>query len=96
MKVRYTETALVEIDEIFAYIAKHNVKAAATIVDRARATIDQLASYPRLGQVASESGVRTIQIGRYPFLVFYALEQDEVVILHVRHTARRRPWDESD
>lgn len=32
MTVRFTETALVEIDEIFAYIAKDNAAAAAVVV----------------------------------------------------------------
>jgi toxin ParE1/3/4 len=96
MKIRYTETALIEIDEIFSFIAKDNVNAAAAVVDHAWATIDRLGHFPRLGQVATESGVRIMQIGRFPFLVFYTIEQDEVVILHVRHTARRRPWDETN
>jgi plasmid stabilization system protein ParE len=28
-------------------------------------------------------------IGRYPYLVFYTLGDDEIVILHVRHGARK-------
>jgi hypothetical protein len=27
-------------------------------------------------------------IGRYPLMIFYPVENDELVILHVRHTAR--------
>jgi plasmid stabilization system protein ParE len=95
MKIRYTETALIEADEIFSFIAKDNIRAAAAVVDRAQTTIDRLGHFPHLGQVANESGVRTIRVGRYPFLVFYTVEQDEIVILHVRHTARRRPWDKT-
>jgi plasmid stabilization system protein ParE len=34
MKVRYSETALRELDEIFAYIFERNRSAAAAIVDR--------------------------------------------------------------
>jgi plasmid stabilization system protein ParE len=30
------------------------------------------------------------------YLVFYAIEANEVVILNVRHGARRRPWEEDD
>jgi toxin ParE1/3/4 len=37
--------------------------------------------------------VRVLSVVRYPFLVFYAIDNtaDEIVILHVRHTARERP-----
>jgi toxin ParE1/3/4 len=93
MKIRYTETALIEIDEIFAFIATDNVTAARAVVDRTQATIDRLSQFPRLGHIANENDVRSIQVGRYPFLIFYTIDQNEVVILHVRHTARRRPWE---
>jgi plasmid stabilization system protein ParE len=29
----------------------------------------------------------------YPYLIFYTVEADEVVILHVRHGARLKPWE---
>jgi plasmid stabilization system protein ParE len=29
-----------------------------------------------------------------PYLIFYTVKGDEIVILHVRHGARRYPWDE--
>jgi plasmid stabilization system protein ParE len=34
-----------------------------------------------------------LPIVRYPFSIFYAVDEglDEVVILHVRHTARKKP-----
>jgi len=34
MKIRYTETALVEIDQIFAYISGRNAPAAKRVVAR--------------------------------------------------------------
>ena len=94
MKIRYTETALLEIDEIFSFIARGNMQAAAALVDRAAATISRLGDFPQLGQIANEDGVRTFPLGRFPYLVFYTVDQNEVVILHVRHTSRQRPWDE--
>jgi plasmid stabilization system protein ParE len=35
-------------------------------------------------------------VGRYPFIVFYSVEGDTIVILHVRHGARRWPWEDDD
>jgi toxin ParE1/3/4 len=34
-----------------------------------------------------------LSVVRYPFLIFYAIDEaaDEIVILHVRHSARERP-----
>jgi plasmid stabilization system protein ParE len=87
MKVRYTETALKEIDEILNYIAINNRVAAGRIGDLVEATVDRLAQFPYLGHAADERSIRIIQVGRY------TVEQSELVILHVRHSARRRPWD---
>ena len=93
MKVRYTETALVEIDEIFAYIAERNRNAATAVADRIKRTITNFAEFPLMAQAADEPGARMMPVGRYPFLVFYTVNNDELVILHVRHGARLRPWE---
>jgi toxin ParE1/3/4 len=93
MKIQYTESALIEIGEIFSFIAKDNVRAAAGVADRARTTIDLFAHNPYLGHVANEAGVRSIQVGRFPYLIFYAVEENEMIILQVRHAARGLPWD---
>lgn len=94
MRIRYTETALVEVDEIFAYVAQRNPAAAARVVARIERTIKNLSDFPEMAQEADEPGVRRIPAGHYPFIVFYTIEADEVVILHVRHGARRWPWED--
>jgi toxin ParE1/3/4 len=91
MRVRYTETALREVDEIFAYIVNHNVVAAAAIVERVEELVGQLGEFPFMAQETDIAGVRKFPLGRFPYVVYYAVQQDEVVILHVRHGARRPP-----
>jgi plasmid stabilization system protein ParE len=49
MRVRYTETALHEVDEIFAYIANHSVVAAAAVVERVDELVGQLSEFPLYG-----------------------------------------------
>jgi len=96
MKTRYTETALIEVNEIFAYIAQRNPAAAARVVARIERTIRNIGDFPEIAQEADEPEVRRIPAGRYPFIIFYTIEADEVVILHVRHGARRWPWEDED
>lgn len=93
MKVRYTETALAEIDQIFSYIAEHSRSAAIGVRERIERTVEILAEIPEMAQVADEPGVRRMPIRSYPFVIFYAVEGNEVVVLHVRHGARRPPTD---
>lgn len=96
MKICYTETALVEVNEIFAYLSERNVAAAKRVVARVERTIQNLRDFPEMAQAADEVGARRMPVGRFPFIVFYSIEGDEVVILHVRHGARRWPWEEED
>jgi toxin ParE1/3/4 len=91
MSVRYTETALREIDEILAYIAARNPDAASRISERIDQLVSHLRDFPLLGHAVDEAGVRIIPLGRYPYLIFYTPVGDDVVILHVRHGARERP-----
>ena len=96
MKVRYTATALAEVDEIFAYLSDRSPAAAKRVVARVEQTIKNLANFPEMAQEANEPGTRRMPVGRYPFIIFYTIEADEVVILHIRHGARRWPWEEDD
>jgi len=93
MKVRYSETALGELDELFAYIFERDRSAAAAVVERVERLAALLGEFPFVGHDTDEAGVRMVPLVRYPFLIFYAVNGDEVVVLHVRHAARLRPWE---
>jgi toxin ParE1/3/4 len=93
MRVRYTEAALAELDDIFSYIAQHNRVAAAQVVARIEESAARLARFPQMGMPKYKPGVRMIPLPRYPFLIFYTVESDEVLILSVRHAARKRPGE---
>ena len=88
MRVRYTRTALVELEEILAFIAKDNVAAASSVAERIEHSIAQLAEFPYLAQMADEEGVR-LTVRRLPYIVYYTVDRSEVVILHIRHGARK-------
>lgn len=94
MKVRYTRTALDELNEIFAYLADRNIAAASLIVTRVETLVGFLADFPYMAQETEMTGVRRLPLGVYPYNIFYVAEDDEIVILHIRHGARRFPWVE--
>jgi len=93
MKIRWSETALSELDDIFSYIQQNNRPAAIAVVERIEALTALLEEFPLVGQLTDEAGVRVLAVVRYPFLIFYAIDEaaDEIVILHVLHTAQQRP-----
>jgi toxin ParE1/3/4 len=89
MRIRYTETALAEVVQILSYIAQHSSSAAIDVRERIERTVEALSDIPEMAQIADEPGVRRMPITSFPYIVFYTIEADEIVILHVRHGARR-------
>lgn len=92
MKVRWSESSLSEIDDIFAHIHEQNRTAAAAVVERIKAVASLLQDFPEAGHLTDEPGVRMFPTVRYPYLVFYTVNpaEAEIVILHVRHGAQER------
>ena len=57
-----------------------------------RATIARIAVVPNGAQpLPQRPGVRVVPLIRYPFKIFYSVIEATVMILHIRHAARR-PW----
>lgn len=96
MRVRYTDTALAEIDEIVSYISRDNPKAAAEVAAAIEKTIASVAARPASAPVVYEGEVRAKMVGRYQYRVFYVVKGDELLVRNVRSTRRRRPWEEED
>ena len=88
MRVRYTDVALREVDEILSYIAKDNPLAADEVSALLQATVRRLANYPRLAIETDEPSVRMAPVLPYRYLIFYTVDQDSFVIRNVRHSAR--------
>lgn len=93
MKVRYTETALADLDDLLSYLIERNPRAATTIGKAVEVTIDRVAAFPFSAEATDEPGVRMTPAGRFPYLIFYRAADDEVSILRVLHGARLRPGE---
>lgn len=93
MRIRYTANVVAELEEILSYLEGRNPRAAASVARQIEAQVALLGRFPFLGPVKYEPAVRMRTVPRYPFLIFYTVEADEVLILGIRHAARR-PWDE--
>ena len=96
MSVVYTQSAIADIDQIFSYIAERNPRAAVAVVDTVEATVARIGSFPLSAASTDEPDVRMAPAGRYPYVIFYTVNRDEVRILRIMHTARMRPWEGPD
>jgi plasmid stabilization system protein ParE len=93
MKVRYADPAADDLDEAITYF-RDNVPSLvlefATSIDDA---VAQIADNPYLAQETENPSLRRWYIPRFRYSVFYTVAEEEVVILHIRHAARRWPWE---
>lgn len=96
MKVRYSATAAADLGDILDYLTERNPRAAAKIGATIEATADRIAVYPESSPITDEPPVRMTPVGRYPYLIIYIVERDEVLIVRVLHGARLRPWESGE
>lgn len=81
------------MDEIFSYISRDNTAAAEMMLEKIDRGIGRLAEYPHMGSVLSNEEYALIQSGyRFiviqPYLVFYRIMDDTVVIHRILHGRR--------
>jgi addiction module RelE/StbE family toxin len=93
MRARYTETALAEIESAVSYLLERNPSGAAAFADLVEEAVARLVNHPFSAEETEIQGVRRVYIRRFRYSMFYPAEGEEIVILHVRHAARRWPWE---
>jgi plasmid stabilization system protein ParE len=91
MRVRYTPRAFADREAIFEYVDRRNPRAAREIKTFLEKRISELGSLEIRHRVIPKLGVHALWVGRYPYIVYYRVGNDEISILHIRHAARR-PW----
>lgn len=92
-KVLYTPAAVDDMDEIFSYISKNNIVAAEALLDRINEGISNLSTFSNMGSVLSEDQYPMIHRGYrfivvHPYLIFYRLIDQSVVIHRILHSRR--------
>jgi len=91
MKIRFARQAVSDIARIADYIRIDNPTAADDVAQAIRSTIDLLGEFPMLGRHRPEIEVRALGIPRYPYTVYYRVENEELWIIHIRDDRRQQP-----
>ena len=96
MKCRYTLTASAELDESVSYLLRHAPHVAGKFVDSIDTAVSELLEHPYSAQQTALAGVYRKYVRAFRYSIFYAVDvnSDELVILNVRHAARRWPWQD--
>lgn len=90
--VRLTRSALHDLDEIHQWISLDSLGAADRWLNEIEAHVVSLAAFPNRNRKAPEAlrfkaNIRHLVVGNYR--VIYEVTPREVLVLHVRHAARR-------
>lgn len=94
MNIRWDARALSDLRDIRRYIARHGSPAAADRVrEHLRIRVERLLARPLIGVLTSHPEIRILPPTRYPYRIYYTIQREEVVILHIRHSARSEPDD---
>jgi toxin ParE1/3/4 len=92
MKLRFAPRAARDIAEIGDYIREYSPQAALRVRAAILESLQSLLLFPNIGRQQKLEGVRKLVTRRYPYLVYYTVddEAEEIVILSIQHPARER------
>ncbi|HJE25309.1 MAG TPA: type II toxin-antitoxin system RelE/ParE family toxin [Methylorubrum populi] len=89
MRLRLSRPAARQLDGILTHIAEQHPQGAQHVRERLQAMMDLLLQHPFAGHATTRRGIRRIVASPYPYAITYSVGVGEIVILGVRHTARR-------
>ena len=94
MRVRYTATAAREFANGIEYLGQHCPSVVEDFADAIERGVKAIAEFPLSAQETEKKGVQRKYVRRFHYCIFYAIKDDEIVVLHIRHAAQRLPWEE--
>ena len=91
MKLRWSRSAVRDLNAICDYIAAENLAAAERVGERIESAVQMLGRHPQAGRAGRVSGTRELVIAGTPYIVVYSVTAKEIHIAAVIHTARKWP-----
>lgn len=97
-KILLSEAAYYDIDSIFSYVSQDHKKAAEILRERIYKAIALIADFPEKGAVLPEEDAPGAERGyrrivQNPYIIFYRVLDDKIVIARVLHS--RQNWLQS-
>ncbi len=93
MKIRWSPTAISDLESIRSYIAKDNPAAARKISGKIIEAVHRLNGFPLSGRAGRVPQTRELIIAGTPYIVVYIDEPHEILIAAVLHG--RQKWPQS-
>ena len=92
MRLRFSSQALNDLDGIYDFVWRERPMAAARILERVRASSEQLRFHPHIGRKGSVDGTRELVVRGLPYIIVYLIDEaaGSVVLLAIVHGTRQR------
>lgn len=88
VRLRYTKPALDDLKDIAGYLDPRSPGGARQVRHRVKSLIEQLCDQPFLGKRTEDPTIRRLTAVPYPYLIFYEVTEEDIIIHAVRHAAR--------
>lgn len=91
MRIKWLRSALLDLDEIEAYIAEDRSVVAVDVVVKIIKTVALLEEQQGIGRAGRVPGTKELIVPGLPYIVPYRVKDEVVQVLRVYHTSRKWP-----
>lgn len=89
MKAVFSEAALADINQIFEFTATNYPSLVPRLEYRIRDVVSRIEAWPENARLLEgTTNTRVVPLVRYPFKIFYQIDAERILILHIHHTSR--------
>jgi toxin ParE1/3/4 len=91
MIVRYSRRAQRDLERILNYLDARSPRGALNVKRAIKRAIGTIGENPSIGHPSGNGATRGFPAGRYPYVIYWTVEDGEVWLVHIRH-GTRKPW----
>jgi len=96
MRLRFTRRAIQDLSAIGDYLRPRNPAGAARVSTAILDSMQILTQFPNSGRLQDIEGVRKLVTRRYPYLIYYEVDNaaGEIVVITSQHAAQERDYSD--
>jgi plasmid stabilization system protein ParE len=96
MRLRFAPRAIANLIEIADYFHERNPAAGRRVRSDIYAALEDILLFPAAGRLQNVESVRKFVTRTFAYLLYYRIDEgeDEIVVLSIRHPARRREFED--
>jgi len=96
MRLRFTRRAIQDLGAIGDYLRPRSPAGAARVSTAILDSMQILTQFPNAGRLQDIEGVRKLVTRRYPYLIYYEVDNaaGEIVVITIQHAAQERDYSD--